>query len=161
MIYEVAALSSGRIVETERGRIAAIEKNHTFQARHGRRQRDTSNFSLGAAGDSNLSISDNSSQTLAGPLADFRDRLKIQPGGPRRVENGGGERMLRVALQARHQPQNGFLLKTGGTNDFMQFRFAVSERSSFVEDPRVTLLDLFQHGRVLDDDAAARRLRPR
>ncbi len=50
-----------------------------------------------------------SAQSLARLFADFGGFGKLNPGVLGRGENGSGQRMLRVALQARHEGQH-FLL---------------------------------------------------
>ena len=54
-----------------------------------------------------------SAQPLAGRLAHLGGLRKLEPVLRRRREDGAGERMLRVALQTRHEGQH-FLLREAG-----------------------------------------------
>jgi len=73
------------------------------------------------------------------------------------LHNRSRQWMLGVLLQTGDQDQDLLFREAGGGDDLDKFRLAVSQRSGLIEDGRAAGVDLFEHGRIFNDDASAGR----
>ena len=96
-----------------------------------------------------------SAQPLAGLFAHLGGLRELERVLLRRRENGSGQRMLRVALQTRHEGQHFPLREARGDELLRQLRLAIRERPGLVENRGPTPGDLLEHDGALDDDRPA------
>src|SRR4029077_15871514 len=85
-------------------------------------------------------------------LCDFQEFERILL---RRGEDRAGQRMLRVVLQTRHEPQYFPLREARGDELLRQRWLSIRESPGFVENRSSTPGDLLEHDGTLDDDCAA------
>src|SRR5215831_12981 len=100
MLDEGPALFSRRVVKAQRRCVTAVDKDQTFQAARQGRQRKMLRRDFAAAGDLNSSAFDDAVKSLAGALADMRNWQQGDVFLLCRGHDGGGQRMLRILLEA-------------------------------------------------------------
>ena len=132
--------------------------DHAFQSARDRRKRAAGRRELRrellSAGDLDRPPADHAAQPFARALADLAGLLKSQSRRGCGGDDRRRERMARVSLQARHRGQHFARVDIVRGEDLGQLRLPVGQRAGLVEDGGAAGVDLFQHGRVLDDDAA-------
>ena len=108
MTDERTAVFAGRVMESVGGGVLAVNQDHAFKAGRYRRKRCgvPGRFRLTTTDDAHMMTFDFSFESFTGPLAHLRGLGHDQILLLRSIENRFGQRMLRVALQARGQPQH-------------------------------------------------------
>src|SRR5215469_8959626 len=110
-----------------------------------------------AAGDLNFSAFDDAEKSLAGELADMRHWQHGDVFVFCRGHDGGGQRMLRILLEAADELHHFHAIKARGTNDRRKRWPAIRESSCLIEDECAARINLFQDLVIRNTKRAPRR----
>ncbi len=160
MMDKGRALAPRLVPEAKRGGVPSVDQDDAFHSLSARRKMLHARALLGqrhlAARDPDVPVLDRPSQPLTGQLADlarFEQRDSGLLGGS---HDGAGQRVLRIALEARDEVQDVLAGELRRHEDFGQDRAAVCQRAGLVEDRDPCGADPLQHRRILDDDPPPR-----
>ena len=159
MLHEGAALRARGIAKPQSCRVALIDHHYAFESTGERGKLIGAGNILRQqfvpACDHQGVAGDGAAKPLARLLAHFGGLGELNASFLRCRENRASQRMLRVALQTRHERQHFLLLEAGGDELLGQRRLAIRERPGLVEDRDPALGDLFEHHGALHDDRPA------